>query len=732
MSILAPPVRPEIRRIYERVGTIVEQGSFGTTNTGGWTFETSTFSGWGTVIGAVQGLKGVRFYARSWDPTKEISRIRCRIKTVNHSGTILANKTVDVSVPLGVDTLVEVEFDTIIENAANDVLWLEWNSDGRSGIRHVTTGIYTSPPYEKVRYFANSDPASMDASLQASGSQLVQYCEFFTRDEALPQVVIGEAFVGDLFKRSAMQRLFQAQFINEAIEDNAATIFSSFESSTFSGWGQAIGSPQNFDQIEINIRSWDANTPVTLVRVRVRENDQDGTVLLDKTVAFSSPVGVFKKVIVNSDQPIANTSDTPLWLEYFTNGKCGINNLAAAVYPTPKLRYSTAQSTTITTTIEVTSAAQNFWWRVALRDSQIASFEPTEELLGVLNLGTSVTADAEILMPSTLRLVAGREFNVYFEAVMKSTIPYNQWDWDVAATPGAQWDNFWRVPASGTGSASAGTTTLTLSMYYWQKLIAQKAISLNVVASTNGNGVTRKCLFIGDSLTAANFYTAELVTLFAADVMNISLLGTIGSGSNFHEGVSGKTFAYHYSDPLSNFVFSGSFDFAQYLSTNGFTMAANDWVFFQLGINDVFNLTPDNIDASIDAILATAQSMIAGIQATVPGIRIGIGLVTPSAAQQNAFGDDYFNGQPRWKFEINRRCFISKVIEKWGASEGSKIYLVPVHANLDLYNNFPTGSQAFNSRNATTRTIQTNGVHPALSGYQQMADSYYHFIKNLA
>lgn len=66
--------------------------------------------------------------------------------------------------------------------------------------------------------------------------------------------------------------------------------------------------------------------------------------------------------------------------------------------------------------------------------------------------------------------------------------------------------------------------------------------------------------------------------------------------------------------------------------------------------------------------------------------------------------------------------------------EGAGVYVLSAGTAVDREHNFPrSAAVAVNSRNSVdTVARQNNGVHPADSGYQQIADSWWGWIKYLA
>jgi lysophospholipase L1-like esterase len=223
----------------------------------------------------------------------------------------------------------------------------------------------------------------------------------------------------------------------------------------------------------------------------------------------------------------------------------------------------------------------------------------------------------------------------------------------------------------------------------------------------------------------------ELVTLFGSDAMGITTIGTLGAGGAFHEAISGKTAAYYATD-ITNVFFNGgaSLDVAGYMATNGFSMAADDWVIINLGINDMFSQT-SNAGAAAKAALVVADytTLINAFKAYEPGLRFSLGLVIPPAGDQSAFGDDYDSNQTRQRYRENSLTLSREIITTFGGREGEDIYITPITAGLD-----PLWSFDYVTENASSRSTEqvkrwTSGVHPNSDGYGQIADQIHAFLK---
>jgi hypothetical protein len=57
------------------------------------------------------------------------------------------------------------------------------------------------------------------------------------------------------------------------------------------------------------------------------------------------------------------------------------------------------------------------------------------------------------------------------------------------------------------------------------------------------------------------------------------------------------------------------------------------------------------------------------------------------------------------------------------SGENQNVYHLSIAGQFDTEHNMQTAEQAVNIRNFDTETVQSNGVHPAESGYLQIADA---------
>jgi lysophospholipase L1-like esterase len=251
--------------------------------------------------------------------------------------------------------------------------------------------------------------------------------------------------------------------------------------------------------------------------------------------------------------------------------------------------------------------------------------------------------------------------------------------------------------------------------------VAEFQTQIKTKAATVGNGVTRKCIFIGDSTVNAGTATQHLLDLMDVDVMNVTLLGTRGIAPNLHEGRGGWT-AQMYNDTglsggISNpFLNLAKFDFPSYMSAQGYTMTTGDHVIINLGINDIFSntLNDDALKTAIEAVLGYYDKMVTSIHAYNANIYVGLCCTIPPEDDQDSFGVEYSSSVDYHSLAIYKRnnyLFVKALMAKYYLSEGRKTYLVPIHASIDSKSNI-------------------KGVHPTADGYNQEGQIFFNYLKS--
>ena len=362
-------------------------------------------------------------------------------------------------------------------------------------------------------------------------------------------------------------------------------------------------------------------------------------------------------------------------------------------------------------------------WNEVTSGKQYINMNYAKSGLDVRTYEVSGDDGFDISLPPKIYGLTGEEINIYFDNISLCS-DISAFQFDVVSDVGTQQNERWTYTPP-----TPGVHSLAINVYKDGLFVTKATTSLVVTSSGVGLGANRRCLFIGDSTTDAGVYTQELLNLQADDVMSINLVGGRGISPNVHEGRGGWTISQYYTDSNSPFVFDGTFDFSQYMSTKGYSNI--DYVGIHLGINDMFGHTTDaSVNLAISNRLGELNAMISSIIAYSDTVKIGLMVTIPPSFNQDAFGKNYGSGQTRWRYKRNNYLWVKEFMNYFKDREDENIHLVPIHTNLDTQNNMESENVAVNSRNSKVVSRQSNGVHPAPIGYHQMADALWYWLKS--
>lgn len=342
----------------------------------------------------------------------------------------------------------------------------------------------------------------------------------------------------------------------------------------------------------------------------------------------------------------------------------------------------------------------------------------------------STTLKTELNLPGKLYALVGEELNVYFDDIIGEG-RYTDYEWNVTCDIGMQMERgFVLMPNE------AGSYPITISIKKDDKEMS--ATSLIVVSgASQGNGVTRSVIILGDSTTAHGTVVEKLNSNFESDVMNISMLGTLGEAPNKHEGRSGWTLGLYHgagTDDVANPFYNpgtAKFDASYYFTSTGVSIP--DYFIINLGINDMFGATDDaSAEAAITKCLTRMDDTIASIRSAAPNTKICVALTIPPNYSQDAFGKAYGCGQTRDRYKRNNALWVSALMKAYQGKESENVYVIPINTNLDTQYNMGTETAQRNKRNAETyaQPVAGGAVHPDTAGYWQIADVYWFFLKS--
>lgn len=321
-------------------------------------------------------------------------------------------------------------------------------------------------------------------------------------------------------------------------------------------------------------------------------------------------------------------------------------------------------------------------------------------------------SSVKMAIPSNFYSISGlNNQNIYYTNITKAASP-NDYLFDISA------DLTGRMKAKSfeNRKVGAGTQTITAKLYNRNRVLLDETTStLNQVTSSAGTGKAPTALCIGDSITARGFYTQDLLDLAGVDVMGLNLIGTRGTAPNNHEGEGGKTVDWFYTDAASPFVFGGVFDFAQYMSTNGYSTL--DYIFIHLGVNDIYPATSDAAAIAIsEAAMVQLEDMITQFKAFSASIKIGLMLPIASSFDQDAWGIVYSDAATYWRYNSSRNEWCNVMIDTFDNRTGENIFVLPTNCTIDVESGYNVADP----------------IHPIDdgSGYEDMANTVWAFMKN--
>ena len=243
-------------------------------------------------------------------------------------------------------------------------------------------------------------------------------------------------------------------------------------------------------------------------------------------------------------------------------------------------------------------------------------------------------------------------------------------------------------------------------------------VGIKLIQSTLGSGATPKIMLIGDSLTAMGVYQKYANDLLSDAGITPTWLGSLTSTYGLHhEGRSGWR-AYTYtncangSDDVASlsgtnaFLFSGEFNFASYMSAQGYDGV--DIVFINLGTNDFARSNHKDVSE----VISYWETMVDSIHAYDSNIKVVLWICPPPSDRNGINGGSWNARYKSYQVTMSFRG------NAWGHDN---IYVLPSHLGVDPIYDFPTVEVAPNAT-STERIIESSDVtHLSATGFEHLA-----------
>lgn len=139
----------------------------------GVTVATSTFKGWGQLIGVVNNFNRVGYIFRAFDNSAIPTQVRCVIRTVSSTGTIIFDQTKSVSLSFNTSKKIYFDLSSVYANGANEEIFISFFANGMISLVGGVS-VTTFDAAHTVKYTTTS----LSDTVSTNANNLYQlYCE---------------------------------------------------------------------------------------------------------------------------------------------------------------------------------------------------------------------------------------------------------------------------------------------------------------------------------------------------------------------------------------------------------------------------------------------------------------------------------------------------------------------------------------------------------------------------
>jgi len=503
----------------------------------------------------------------------------------------------------------------------------------------------------------------------------------------------------------------------------------SYLTSTFSGWGGSIGHPENFNTIRFRVRARDE--AITKIKVFLNAYDKNGETLYVETLDVNIAPKTDAWVDWVLPEVYQNTEDLPLYFIYNCNELCDVWSNFSNKIPANEYQAVTTYTTNgkfLDNPSKMTNVVDNpcRYLYVQLghkQESYVFSidFDEIEEYVNVF-------------LADEYELVVGDNFQLFYRGVIQAVNPYNYYI-KTTCKKGSAYPRYfeWKPTAE-----DVGRHQLTLQVLDNNGNLLGEDKTTLVVKEAVEPTRNINILCIGDSLTAGGYWPGEMNrrligeggTPIANGFSNISFVGAKSAKINGYnvnfEGTGGWTWATFLSDksPFYN-PETGKISFKYYCEQNG--IETIDCLYTLLTWNGQGTPFKTNYSVSTGH-FADAAKLIDILHEEYPDAKVRcLGIQMPS--QNGGMGYNYgANGgySDTYGMLVTAMNY-NATLEDFCQQDKYRDFVkfVDVAGQFDTDYNMPNTQKPVNNRSTVTETFGTNGVHPSVNGYYQIADSAY-------
>lgn len=334
----------------------------------------------------------------------------------------------------------------------------------------------------------------------------------------------------------------------------------------------------------------------------------------------------------------------------------------------------------------------------------------------VNNAGTGM----ELAIGDHLYAVVGETLKVYFYSMVVNS-QSEEYILSLTCDKGRSYARYWQYTPT---SEDVGEVDMCLRLYDFEgNILDEKSVTLTTREPRNPT-IPRHVLCLGNSLMVAGQTPVELsrrlkntpgqaVSPEGLSLDNYFLVGRLHNEEQTvgWEGAGGWTW----------YRYLNEFDLESY--ADAYCEGRLDYVYLQLGINELISLTPFQ-DQSF--ILNHARDWVDRIHAAYPACRVLLGSVL-LPAQKGGLGSAYPSDKPSGQYgekgfnlKVHR---LNRAYQEWARSEpyASFMYFIDNNVQFDCLHVYPSVERPTDKYVPGTESVETDGVHPTDPGYHQIA-----------
>lgn len=339
-----------------------------------------------------------------------------------------------------------------------------------------------------------------------------------------------------------------------------------YTTSTFNGWGGAIGAPSNFDTLVFKFRNRAVNTlPITSIRAGVTVGSKGGAILADRTITGLNILpGEEKTLYFDLGVKVSNAALSKLWAMFECNRTIDVwfgqttLSLNAPDYGVTAYSVDLALLPFAAATAVYDANLDNKGKPMLYTASSFDIWSPKAEFLANLPGYTppvSVVEAIKVNLPPYIHAVIGDTLEVFYNGVV-GVIDVMKYNINFIAAKGNRYKNRWIY------TPLAGDTdfVITIDVYNMENVKVGTGTTTVKVNTVKASPSTAKnVLCIGDSLSGGGVWQTELQRRLCGvagspagkALANINFIGTCGTAPTRYEGYGGWTFASYLAAPTS-------------------------------------------------------------------------------------------------------------------------------------------------------------------------------------